>query len=456
MLRLAPRMGRLPLGFGLALALAMAVAGGFVYFVAGVQLTAEVDESLAHERNHLLPPGAPTDTAALAARVTAIEAHRWISDRGHLLFDHAGQRILGRVDMPMPALGYSDVRYRDVGVKLHSGRALCVPLPDGGHLVIVAHSEIGEIMRQMVLPAVIGVVLVAGIAALTGSHLFAHMIAQRIARAQSAADTIARGDLSGRIPLDGLDGIFAEQALSLNRMLDRMAEMVHSHRQFASHLAHDLRTPLTRLKGLLAEELATAPGERATLVERADRECASIIAIFDSLLRLSEIEAGSHPVGLQPLALRPVIEDIAETMEPVIADAGSLLSLGQLDQATVLADLGLVQQLLVNLLENIALHTPQGTRARISLGHDAARGEAVISIADNGPGLAVAERARVIQPFARGVSTPSRQGSGLGLAIAEAIMRFHGGTLELADAAPGLAVILRLPLFAVMESAEPA
>ncbi len=447
----APGMGRLSLGFGLALALAVAVAGGFVYLVAGVQLTAEVDESLRHERNHLLPPGAPADSVALVGRVTAIEASRGISDRGHLLLDPAGRRLVGRVFMAMPAPGYSSVRYRDGGVKWHAGRTLSVTLPDGGHLVIIAHSEIDENMRQMVLPAVIVIVLVAGVAALAGSGLFAQMIARRIARAQSAADTIARGDLSGRIPLDGLDGLFAEQALSLNRMLDRMAEMVHSHRLFASHLAHDLRTPLTRLKGLLAEGLATSPGDRAALVEQADRECASIIAIFDSLLRLSEIEAGSHPVGLQPLALRPVIEDVVETMDPVIDDAGSQLSLGHLDEATVLADLGLVHQMLVNLLENIALHTPQGTHARISLLRDAARGEAVITIVDNGPGLVSTERKRVIHPFARGATAPSRQGSGLGLAIAEAIMRFHGGTLELADAAPGLAVILRLSLFAATD-----
>jgi signal transduction histidine kinase len=141
--------------------------------------------------------------------------------------------------------------------------------------------------------------------------------------------------------------VFAAQAQSLNQMLDRMEDMVNAQRQFASNLAHDLRTPLTRLRGLLAGEDAGS----ARLLDRAERECRSIIAIFDALLRLSEIEAGRHPTALAPLALGPVIEDVAETMEPVIADAGSRLELGELASAEIRADTGLVQQLLVNLLE---------------------------------------------------------------------------------------------------------
>ena len=439
-------MGRLLIGFALALAVATALAGSVVYLVAGVQLTAEVDESLSHERRHLLPPGASADAGALVTRIAALEAGRSLTDRGHVLYDAQGQRLTGRLTMALPAPGYSNVLYRDGGVKWHSGRALCVALPGGGHLVIVAHSEIGENMRQMVLPAAIGVVLAGVIAGLAGSWLFARMLARRLLQAQGAADAIARGDLTGRIPLEGLDGVFAEQALSLNRMLDRMAEMVRSHRQFAAHVAHDLRTPLTRLRGILADDLASAPNDRAVFVERADRECASILAIFDSLLRLSEIEAGSHSAGLAPLALRQVIEDVAETMDPVIADAGGRLCVGPMEHATVLADVGLVHQVLVNLLENIALHTPRGTCATIALQHDTACGEAVITVVDDGPGIALAERALVTRPFVRGIGVGRHRGSGLGLAIAEAIMRFHGGTLELADAEPGLAVILRLPL----------
>jgi signal transduction histidine kinase len=240
------------------------------------------------------------------------------------------------------------------------------------------------------------------------------------------------------VPLAGLDGIFAHQADSLNHMLDRMAQMAGSQRQFASHLAHDLRTPLTRLQDLLQDTADAAQ------MDKARRECGSIIAIFEALLRLSEIEAGRRPTAMTPLALDEMIADVAETMEPVIADAGSHLACLHSAPATVLADAGLVQQLLVNLLDNVALHTPAGTQASMAL----TRGEheAVITIADNGPGIAPDQHARVIHPFERGETRTS--GSGLGLAIAQAIMRFHNGTLELIDNRPGLAVCLRFPMSA--------
>jgi signal transduction histidine kinase len=139
-----------------------------------------------------------------------------------------------------------------------------------------------------VVAAIFVSALLVGLAA---TILFARLTARRLAETQAAADAIAQGDLTRRIPSDRLDGMFAVQAESLNRMLDRMEDMVNAQRQFSSHLAHDLRTPLTRLRGLLTAE--TAEADRVRLLERAERECASIITIFDALLRLAEIETGA-------------------------------------------------------------------------------------------------------------------------------------------------------------------
>jgi signal transduction histidine kinase len=165
------------------------------------------------------------------------------------------------------------------------------------------------------------------------------------------------------------------------------------------------------------------------------------------LLRLSEIEAGRRPTAQVQVPLADFLLDLAETMEPVIADAGSCLMVGELAPLWVSGDLGMLQQMLVNLLENIALHTPAGTRATLAVVQDGA--EAVITVADNGPGIAPGERNRVVRPFESGAKAANARpngGNGLGLAIAEAVMRFHKGTLELADNRPGLAVRLRFPL----------
>jgi signal transduction histidine kinase len=161
------------------------------------------------------------------------------------------------------------------------------------------------------------------------------------------------------------------------------------------------------------------------------------------LLRLAEIETGRHPSAMATLSLRPLIEDVADTMDPVIADRGGTLEVGRLDDVSITGDSDLINQLLINLLENVATHTPAGTRARLSLERDA--DGAVITIRDDGPGLAAADLVRVTRPFERGASASAARGSGLGLAIAQAIVRFHHGRIDLADAAPGLEVRVRIP-----------
>lgn len=431
-------MGRLAWQFGLAFALAMAVAGGIAFLVARHQLLTDQDEALTHERSKLILPGQPNDSHAIAARISARLARKALSSRTNMLYAPDGRLLAGRLEMAEPGDGFSAILYRDGSPKWHRGRALSLRLADGARLVIVEHTAIDENLREMALTGLVVLMVVGGLAGVGAAWALTTQIARRLEHTVATADAITRGDLSRRVPLAGLDGIFAHQADNLNHMLDRMAQMAGSQRQFASHLAHDLRTPLTRLQDLLQDTADEAQ------MEKARRECGSIIAIFEALLRLSEIEAGRRPTAMSPLALDEMIADVAETMEPVIADAGSHLACSHAAPTTVLADAGLVQQLLVNLLDNVALHTPAGTQASMAL----TRGEheAVITIADNGPGIAPDQHARVIHPFERGETRTS--GSGLGLAIAQAIMRFHNGTLELIDNRPGLAVCLRFPMSA--------
>jgi len=429
--------------FGLAFALAMGLAGGIAFLAARHQLVQEADEALAHEGSKLILPGQRNDSAAIAPRIIARRAQKILASRGHVLYAPDGRLLVGGLDVgPLPD-GYAEAVYRDHSRKWHEGRALTLRLSDGGRLVIVEHSEVDATMREMLVTGVIALVVAGCLAGFAAAWVFASQIARRLRLTMAAADAIAQGDLSRRIPLGGLDGIFAAQAASLNHMLDRMEQMAASQRHFASHLAHDLRTPLTRLRGLLQAEHTQTDAQGRLLLDKAERECRSMITIFDALLRLSEIEAGRRPTAMAPLALDEMMLDVAETMEPVIADAGSSLTLPALPPAMVLADAGLVQQLLVNLLDNIALHTPAGTHARMAL---AVEGEDVtITITDNGPGISTPERERVIRPYERGRGAHRGEGSGLGLAIAQAIMRFHNGALELLDNRPGLMVQLRFP-----------
>ncbi len=441
-----PRIGRLSLQVGAAIALTMGIAGAIVLVFTANQQTVALDASLHHEMDRLMPAGAPQDRAAITRRIAQFASARSLPVKEAVLFAPSGQVITDRITLPLPPDGVAPVRFRDGESKWKNGRALTARLPDGGHLSVLERDEIDETLREILPRLAVTLALAGALAGILASWFLARVIAVRLTSTQATADAIAQGDLSRRIPLDGLEGIFAEQASSLNRMIARMEEMLLSQRHFASHLAHDLRTPLTRLRALLAREAAADDNDRAALRLQAEQECGAIIAIFDALLRLSEIEVGSVPSALAPVALDGLIGDIAETMEAVLADAGCSLNADALAPATVIGERSLLKQLFVNLIENIALHTRPGTHATISL--RAQHGWAIVTLADDGPGLVEDDRCRVLRPFERGKTAQGERsrGSGLGLAIAGAIMRMHQGDLELRDGQPGLVVELRLRL----------
>ncbi len=438
-----PRIGRLSLRIGAVVALVMAIATAIVLAVTSLQFSRDLDASLHKEMGRLMPVGAPLDRASVADRMVRRAATRSTSMKIALLYDPQGRRIVGRVDLPLQPEGIVTLRYRDGDSKPKDGRAYTIRLPDGSHLTVLHHDEMGEVVRHM-LPALVACLALAGaLIGVLASRAMAHMIATRLALTRATADAIAAGDLSQRVPVDGMEGIFAAQAESFNAMIARMEEMVEGQRHFASHLAHDLRTPLTRLRALLGRDAAD-PAEFAAMRLAAKRECTAIIATFEALLRLSEIGAGRHDAPRAPLPLSDLLEDVANTMEPVLIEAGCALTIGPFAPAVVVGDRSLFQQLFVNLLENVALHTGPGTHARLALRIEAA--EAVITLADDGPGLPAPERQRVLRAFERGRDQDQAHGSGLGLAIAQAIVRFHHGSLRLLDAAPGVCVEMRLPI----------
>jgi len=436
-----PGAGRIFFLIGGVFALAMLAMGTLVFVAAERTVALHIDGDLVyHEGKFLRIPTSSGDRAAttgeVAARIRDWQARKITSERTYSLFDPGGHIIAGRLQV-RPRPGLSDVVFLGGGRTWQSGRALSAKLPDGSLFVIVQHSEAAAGLRALLPHLVIGAFFAALTAGLGATWYLAHLTARRLAATGATADAIAAaGDLSQRVPMAGLDGMFARQAQSLNRMLDRMESMAETQRHFASALAHDLRTPLTRLSTLL-----TGAGDDARAA--AERECASIITIFDALLRLAEIEGGRHGGAMVALSLDALVEDVCETMEPVIADAGSTLTTGPLTPVSIHGDAGLITQLLVNLLENVATHTPVGTHARLSLQRIGDHAELVLR--DDGPGLPGADCARVLRPFERGSAASGRRGSGLGLSIAQAIVRFHQGRLDLGDGGPGLEVRIAFP-----------
>lgn len=448
------RLGRLAVQFGLAFAVAMIAIGMIGFSLADHWVSSRIDTSLTyHTAKYLSDVASERDEDAhVAAKILEWQGRKVLSERSYVLFDRANRRVAGRLDILPPPVGFSDIRFTGGGHHFQLGRALSTRLRSGGLFVVVQHSEAAETLHALLPVAVLAISLVALVLGVSTTFLFAHLTAKRLAETQNTAAAIAAGDLSRRIPMDRLDGMFAVQAESLNQMIDHMEDLVRAQQLFSSNLAHDLRTPLTRLQSLLAKASRDDQPSFALLLERAERECASIIGIFDALLRLAEIETGQHPSAMGPISLRDLVEDVVDTMEPVIADRGGALRVRRMDDAVITGDPDLINQLLINLLENVATHTPFGTSAVLSLERDG--GDVKIAIRDDGPGLSVTEFSRVVQPFERGSAASSRKGSGLGLAIANAIVRFHHGRLDLIDASPGLEVRISIPVHEQSDAPE--
>jgi len=261
-------------------------------------------------------------------------------------------------------------------------------------------------------------------------------VQKRMAAISGTAEAIIDGDLGRRVPVRGDDDL-SRLAMTLNRMLDRVGALMDSLRQVTSDVAHDLRTPLNRLRQRLERAALKAddPAHRAE-IEGALRDVDAILVTFAALLRISEIEAGARRAAFRPVDLQVLVRTVAEDFGPAAEDTGHRLEFQDGPPAWIEGDSELLTQMTVNLVENALRHTPQGCTVRLAASAEA--GAASLVVVDNGPGVPEAERARLFDRFYRLERSRSTSGSGLGLALVQAVARLHRGEASLLDGMPGL------------------
>lgn len=432
--------------YGITFALVTASFGVAVYITTERALRQQVDERLAAEMRTMLDwPHAPT-LSGITSRIAQREQKSITSDIGYLLVDRSGRHIAGKVSMLLPSVGYSDVDYRDGIEGIDHGRALMTKLPSGEKLVLVADSESVEEFNQLLLQIVgvaFGATIVIGV---VGGLALSGIIRRRIQGINLAAEAIIGGDLHRRMPIDGSDSEFDRQSATLNRMLDRIDELMLNLKQVSSDIAHDLRTPLARLRhrleGALSPHFTIAAVQtelRAGLTQVDD-----LLDLFAALLRISEVEAGERRAGFGELQLDMLVRDIADTFAPAIEDDGRTLEFECCEPIPMRGDKELLIQLIVNLLENAARHTPIGSAIRITL--YCSDECATLIVADNGIGIGDADQMILRRRFARLENSRSTPGHGLGLSLVDAVARLHDGEVRLENGDPGLKVTVRLPL----------
>jgi signal transduction histidine kinase len=285
-------------------------------------------------------------------------------------------------------------------------------------------------------------------------------VLRRIETITDASRTIMSGDLSKRIPLDGSGDELDRLSESLNAMLARIEELIVALREVSDNIAHDLKTPLNRLRNRAEAALAHPDGaasHRDGLVKTIE-EADELIKTFNSLLLIARLEGGAVAESMGPVDPASIVGDVAELYEPVAEEAGLALETSAAKGLDLVVNRELVSQAVANLVDNAIKYSIDDSRPRsadaaarpkITLSMARVGDSIEIAVADHGPGVAPQDRERALQRFVRLEKSRSLPGSGLGLSLVAAVARLHGGSIRLEDNAPGLRAVLTLPAPAI-------
>jgi signal transduction histidine kinase len=289
---------------------------------------------------------------------------------------------------------------------------------------------------------------------LGGGFVVQRMFRRMLRHVSATAAAISAGDLSPRVRLTGRGDEFDLLAETINDMLDRIGRLMDGVRQVSNSIAHDLRTPITRARARLEDAAAHASStdELRSNVQRAIDDLDGITAVFQALLRISEIEAGARRSAFTQLDLAPVLEDLAELYGAVAEERGLTLETKVEGPLPTRGDRELIQQAIANLFENAIKFSPKGGTVRL-IGERAGASLHLV-VADQGPGIPPKDVARATERFFRGEAARHTPGFGLGLTLVRAVAQLHGGTLSLDPGTPGLRAVLSIPAAAAAEPAS--
>jgi signal transduction histidine kinase len=273
------------------------------------------------------------------------------------------------------------------------------------------------------------------------------------------------GDLSGRLSITGSGDEFDRLALNLNGMLERIDALMRGLKEVTDNVAHDLKTPLTRLRNRCEEALRAAKttADYRRVLEETIEESDGLIRTFDALLMIARAESGEVRDGMAEFDVAEVARDVSELYEPLAEDKGLTLAVEASQPAALKGNRELVSQALANLVDNaIKYAAPEtngapgptvGGRPGILVKASADKDQVVLTVSDHGPGIPEGDRSRVVDRFVRLEQSRSQPGSGLGLSLVSAVARLHGGELKLEDNAPGLRARIALPRAAMPQQA---
>jgi len=374
---------------------------------------------------------------AIAAAVVGREDQLAIA-----LFDSQGRHILGELKVSRPALGWSDVTFYDPVEGNDPARVLATDLPNGERIVVAGNRRPLETASEAISwlwAFSAGVILILSVSLVV---LLGRYLDSRLEPITRTSDAVIAGDLSHRVPVSHRRDEFDRVAISLNTMLDRISELMANLRGIAGDIAHDLRTPLGRLRTRLETASADpASISREDVVETTIATIDEILALFHAVLRISEIEDGGAPQVRNELDLGRLAVEIVEAMQPVFEDAGLALSADVTPDLTTLGDRDQLASAIINVLENALAHSSMGAIVVLSALRNGDHIE--LKVCDSGPGVPAEDLERIFDRFVRLDAARSKPGHGLGLSLVRAVMHANHGTVGASNEPRGFVITLR-------------
>ena len=428
---------RLSTLFGVVYALGIALLLALIYYQTAGYLTQRVDHALEREADILRRSGPDT----ILRRFREEGARDPLNSFG--LFSITGERVAG--DTPhLPRGLLLDGRPRDLAGDAHTTprRALAERTPWGEILVVERDTSQLIELRRIIINALLGSGAVIASLGLVSAIALSIRPLRRIRAMQAATEAIISGDFAARLPMDGGQDELDQLARLVNGMVDEVERLLVQARTVGESVAHELRTPLTRLRAMLdhaCQALVDDPPRRR-LLEQCVTEVDALLVRFRALLRIAAVEARSRQVGIEPVSLSSIVDQVAELYLPLAGERDIRLEVFSERGILIRADGELLFEALSNLTDNALKFAPVGGRVQLSL----VRGPQgpVLEVSDNGPGIPESERSLVTKRFFRGRWGDKVSGHGLGLSLVAAVADLHRFELSFHDAAPGAVVRL--------------
>lgn len=424
---------------------------GYVYWATEDYVGGRFDRSISKERALLVADFAEGDEAALVHAINQRLVDGAFEGRVYLLVDPRHGRLAGNLKtwpLNLPdGDGWTNVTIPAAPAGLAkdlSIRVLYSTLPDGSHLLVgQARDDLDAFVSGIKVALVWGAALALTMAAVSGIFVTRRTVG-RIETINATTREIMRSDLSGRIPLRGTRDEWDQLAANLNAMLDRIEELIRDVGQVSDNIAHDLRTPLTRLQGRLERALHQwlDSASYQELISSTIADLKMILRTFSSLLRISSIESLDPKGAFRDIDLAVVACEVGELFDAAAEERGWHVRFTSQGQAMVWGDRDLLFDAISNIIDNAIKHAGPGD-ILVKVEND--RLNATISVIDEGPGIPVSERENVFKRFYRLDRSRSSPGNGLGLSLVAAVAQLHGARIELSDNAPGLTIRLLFP-----------